>query len=267
MSNSAHLHHLWQRWNTPLKTIVKSRNAQLQFPNLQEKVNSRNGDHLVYHLSHPLCILNAPQKASSRHKYMHILVDGHFHFNESAAHPCLTHAGANVTILRPQELDNGGLKLILVDALHFDVESPQNGIRKGFHPFFHVQRGTSHSDDVIKKVFADAEGWEIEQIEVDQSAKDSIGHPYLRIPTPQLDLFAVLTMVVADCFCNPGVVPALGSGGDTNAEALFSSLLNLLTETTNIVREGDTSRELRARVQAGQFMSAAHWYPEWSMVQ
>lgn len=270
MSNEARLHLLWQRWQRPLTTIVKSRKAQLQFPSLEEKPNSRdkaNPGQRVLKLTHPLCILNAPQKASSKHKTMHVLIDGHFHFEDTAEHQCLTHAGANVTLLHPEWLDNDVLKLTLVDALHFDVEAPEQGKRKGFHPFFHVQRGTSLTDEKIKQIFSVAEGLEVEKIQVDQRAKDLIGHPYLRIPTPQLDVFAVLTMVIADCFCNPGIVATSASNGETNAEALFSSLLGLLTETNNIVREGITSRELCDRVRAGQFMSAAHWYPEWDMVQ
>lgn len=268
MSNAARLNLLWQQWIGPLTTIVKSRNAQLQFPSIQEKPHSRvTPNSRVFQLSHPICILNAPQKAASRNKRMHVLIDGDFHFDETAEHPCLTHAGANVTLLRPEELDDETLRLELVDALHFDVESPVEGRRKGFHPFFHMQRGISHSDDVIKNVFAEAEGWDLGKIIVDQSNKDVIGHPYLRIPTPQLDVFAVLTMVIADCFCNPGVEPSSTRSSDTNAETLFANLLRLLTESNNVMREGNTSRELRQRIEAGRLISAAHWYPEWASVQ
>lgn len=267
MSNTTKLTLLWQRWMGPLTTIVKSRNAQLQFPSIQEKPNSRNArapNSRIFHFSHPICILNAPQKAASRMKKMHVLIDGYFHFEETGGHPCLTHAGANVTLLHPEELEDERLRLKLVDALHFDVESPEGGKRKGFHPFFHMQRGTSHSDEVIKSVLAEAEGWDVNKILVDQSSKDVIGHPYLRIPTPQLDVFAVLTMVVADCFCNPGFAPSSAQSEESNPETLFSRLLILLTEANNVMREGTTSRELCERVQAGQFISAAHWYPEWS---
>jgi len=272
MSNSARLHIYWQEWQGKLETIITTRSARLLYPAVKQI--ARDDTSKTYGLSHPVCILHAPQKASAtrRAKRMHILIDGTFRLEEASDHPCLKHASCNITLFDPVDLDDGSLNLVLIDALHFDVESPEReGARRRFHPFFHVQRGISHDEADIKSVFSQATRLDIDQIRVDQSAKDSIGHPYLRIPTPQLDLFSVMTMVAADCFCNAGDAEAEARSGrttpkaaDTNIEALFVSLLQLLTQSTNVVRETDTAQMLTRRVIDKQWMSAGHWYPEWS---
>jgi hypothetical protein len=272
MSNSARLHIYWQHWQGKLETILTSRSARLLYPAVQQTASDEVSQ--TYGLSHPICILNAPQKASTtrRAKRMHILIDGTFRLEEASDHPCLKHASCNITLFDPTERDDGSLDLVLSDALHFDVESPEKeGVRRRFHPFFHVQRGISHEDEVIKNVFSQATRLSVDEIRVDQTAKDRIGHPYLRIPTPQLDLFSVMTMVAADCFCNAGDAEVDARSdrtgpktADTNIEALFVSLLQLLTQSSNVVRETDTAQMLTRRVMDKQLMSAGHWYPEWS---
>ncbi len=274
MSNQSNLLHYWSRWENKLKTLVKSRNAELHFPAMRRRVGSHdhaNPDVITFELEEPILILEAPQKASStrRTKRMHILVDGTFTFGETAGHPCLLSAGCNLTLFDPTVCDeDSSLRLVLVDAMHFDVETPdKHGNLKGFHPFFHAQRGISHDDHVIQHLFAKYTGRTPEEVHVDQSAKDTIGHPSLRIPTPQLDLFSVMTMIAADCFCNPADAPAPSprravANGETRAELLFVELLRLLTEGANVVREGHTSKMLMQRVASANLMSAGHWYPE-----
>jgi hypothetical protein len=278
MSNSGHLYQYWYKWESKLKTLVEARRARLIFPAIREKQGTRDlasPGVLTFDLESPICILDAPQKGSSQRntKRMHILIDGTFKFAESGGHPCLLHASCNVTLFDRHENDaDGTLDVVLADALHFDVESPDaQGKRKGFHPFFHVQRGISHDDQRVKEVFAAATKKDVTEVRVDQTARDRIGHPYLRIPTPQLDLFAVMTMIAADCFCNPGdadPMPAARAasqaGTETRAELLFADLLKLLTEGSNVVREGTTARALITRVTQSNLMSAGHWYPEWA---
>lgn len=277
MSNTGHLYQYWYKWESKLRTLLEARGARLLFPAIREKPGTRdaaNPNILTFDLITPICILDAPQKASTTRstKRMHILIDGTFKFDEAASYPCLLHAGCNVTLFDRSENDEDGtLELFLTDALHFDVESPdEKGNRKGFHPFFHAQRGISHNDQVVREVFAAATRRDVGEVRVDQTAKDKIGHPYLRIPTPQLDLFSVMTMIVADCFCNPGEVDSVTKpkvtrpGDESRAEVLFVDLLKLLTEGSNIVREGNTARALKQRVTAADLMSAGHWYPEWA---
>lgn len=277
MSNTGHLYQYWYKWEPKLRTLLQARRARLVFPTLRPKPGSHDPAHpdiLTFELESPICILDAPQKGSMTRgtKRMHILIDGTFKFAESAGHPCLLHASCNVTLFdRTENDDDGTLDLVLTDALHFDVESPdEHGNRKGFHPFFHVQRGISHDDQRVREVFAAATKRDVVEVRVDQSAKDKIGHPYLRIPTPQLDLFSVMTMVVADCFCttgdteNPAKAKPAQTGDPTRAEVLFADLLKLLTEGSNIVREGNTARTLIQRVMEANLMSAGHWYPEWA---
>lgn len=277
MSNTGYLYRYWDKWEPKLRTLFETRGARLVFPSIREKPGTRhppNSDIRTFGLETPICVLDAPQKASiSRNtKRMHILIDGTFKFGETAGHPCLLHASCNVTLFDRSENDEDGtLKLTLTDALHFDMESPdEDGNRKGFHPFFHAQRGISHDDQVVREVFASVTNREVAEVSVDQTAKDRIGHPYLRIPTPQLDLFSVMTMIAADCFCNPGEVSTLTKpkaakpGDETRTEVLFVDLLKLLTEGSNIVREGNTARALLQRVTTADLMSAGHWYPEWA---
>lgn len=277
MSNTGHLYQYWYKWEPKLRTLLEARRARLVFPAIREKQGTRDQNHpdiLTFELESPICILDAPQKGSITRstKRMHILIDGTFKFAETAGHPCMLHASCNVTLFDRTENDGDGtLELVLTDALHFDVESPDaHGNRKGFHPFFHVQRGISHDDQRVREVIAAATKRDEAEVSVDQSAKDKIGHPYLRIPTPQLDLFSVMTMIAADCFCTTsdteGATKAKApqAGEATRAEVLFADLLKLLTEGSNIVREGDTARALIQRVMGANLMSAGHWYPEWA---
>ncbi|KQY85964.1 hypothetical protein [Pelomonas sp. Root1444] len=275
MNNGSRIHLFWQQWERALRIIFETRGAQLDFPPMQEKQNGKTPHLRVLELAKPICILNAPQKASMqrRLKRMHILIGGSFFIEDQGDHPCLIDAKCNITLFQPTENDDGTVTLELVDALHFDVEAHDaNGKHKRFHPFFHVQRGLSHSDEAVRQAIADAEGRDQADYVVDQTAQKTIGVPHLRVPTPQLDIFAVLTMVAADCFCNGGDAERdekarqrnAPPAAQTNVEALFANLLQLLTKTSNVVREGRTSVALRDRVTGGSLMSAAQWYPEWA---
>ncbi len=276
MSNSSHLLRYWHSWQSKLDTLVRTRKSKLRFPNMREIAGTRNPacpDVITYGLEEPMLILDAPQKGSSKRetKRLHIMLDGGFTFKESAGHPCLLSAKCNLMMFHPTVNDESNkLDLELVDALHFDVETPAgDAASKGFHPFFHVQRGISnkHDDLYVRQIFAKHTDREAGEVEVNWDAKDRIGHPTLRIPTPQLDLFSVITMIVADCFCNPaeaGASAARTGGSGTPAEVLFVDLLKLLTESGNIVRESLTSQSLTERITSAKLMSAGHWYPEYA---
>jgi hypothetical protein len=106
-----------------------------------------------------------------------------------------------------------------------------------------------------------------------------LGTPYLRLPTPQLDLFSVMTIVAADFFCNAGDANRdrdidrnarhrRGRNGAarhdrTNVVERFASLLDLLRKPENIARAGTASVALFARMKTDDYISTGHWYPEW----
>jgi len=172
--------------------------------------------------------------------------------------------------------------LEMVDTMHFDVDTVDDeGERTPFHPIFHVQRGTSHDDIVYQELLADIWHMDAASITVDQTNKAALGTPYLRIPTPQLDMFALFTMVAADYFCNPGDLKrdaahdkALKDGNRkvisadrSNVKEQFVALLDLLKSTTNLAREGKSTVELHDRIKSAEVLSTACWYPESAKVQ
>jgi hypothetical protein len=164
----------------------------------------------------------------------------------------------------------------MVDAMHFDVDAidKDTGLRTPFHPIFHVQRGTSHEDNVFKTILSEILHIEPGAIEV-QTNKNTLGSPYLRVPTPQLDMFSVFTLIAADYFCNPGDAEKdvkhdraakdgkkVNPADRTNVTEQFVGLLELLKSSANVAREGKSSIELRDRLNKGKMFNTGYWYPE-----
>jgi hypothetical protein len=258
MKHIKKLQRYWQDWEPKLTSLMRDRGgARLSFP--ATLVEKRRGDSTVTLApSFPICIHNAPQKASSKkrgtsHK-LTILINGSFELTHTEDHPCLKTASCNVTFLRCEQLTGDSLRLDLIDALHFDIE-PEG---KSFHPIFHAQRGRSLDDETCRQALSDVTHISVDKIQFAEPNPAIFGTPYLRLPTPQLDVFSVITMIVADYFCNSGDIQR-----GSNVKDLFADLLKFLTNSRNIVREGPTSQTLKARVHTEPHISAAHWYPEW----
>lgn len=267
MKHIGNLLRYWQDWDTKLKSVIRDRSAgaRLSFPQTLKEIG-RTDKTITLAPSAPICIHNAPQKASSRkrgasHK-LTILIHGSFDLALTEDHPCLQTASCNVTFYNCEQKGDDSIKLNLVDALHFDIE-PQG---KAFHPVFHAQRGTSLDEDTCRRALSEVTHICAEKIEIATPDHTVLGTPYLRLPTPQLDVFSVITMVVADYFCNPGDSEKKSDQGP-NVKELFTDLLKLLTNSKNIVREGVPSQTLKARLHVEPHMSAAHWYPEWASIK
>lgn len=259
MKHIGKLQRYWQEWGTKLTPLIRDKaGARLVFP---DSLIEKKRDDIIVTMgpSAPICIYNAPEKASSSrrgasHK-LTILIDGSFDLLHEEDHPCMKSARCNITFLRCEQLGRDSIKLELVDALHFDIE-PDG---KAFHPIFHAQRGASLDEATCRQTLSNVTHIGIEHIEIATPNHVVFGTPYLRLPTPQLDVFAVMTMVMADYFCNAGDIKR-----GSNIQDLFADLLKLLTNSKNIVREGPSSQVLKTRLHGEQHMSAAHWYPEWA---
>ena len=284
MAPIAKLQRHWELWGTKLDPLVRSKSARLHFPPRLKHVNDDNDNFYLYAPEQPICITNAPVKASSKRSRSNLklvmFIDGDLKFSKDANDPCITHS-CNLTIFSYTEVPHTSAHLEMVDTLHFDVDAvDKNGNRTSFHPIFHVQRGPSHDDSVYQGILAEVLHLEPANITVEQRNKAALGTPYLRIPTPQLDMFTLFTMIAADYFCNPGDVErdavhdeALKNGGRVNAadrtgvKEQFVALLDLLKSTSNLVREGKSAVELRDRLNAAAVFSTACWYPESAKAQ
>jgi hypothetical protein len=104
-------------------------------------------------------------------------------------------------------------------------------------------------------IWKNGEGVHVDRANISFDRPPLAGTPYLRLPTPQMDLFSVMTMVIADFFCN---------GGDRNPKVRdqFQAILGWLVHENNAAREGVAAGVIRERSQSGGFTSSAHWYPE-----
>ena len=242
-----------KRWEASIRTIVQSKGSRVEFPSGFSI--SQDSDSVYPELPQPICFHDAPQKGSSNRRgpshRLTIFVDGKLELNRDEAHPCLRSAGAVVEFYEFDFDSAGGGKLTLVDCFHFDLEWPT----RPFHPACHVQRGTGVGIERVRNVVSGFRKVPAERLTVDVTAAKS-GTPYLRLPSPQMDLFAVLTMIVADFYC--------GAEDDrTDKRAIFTRLLGLLANPSNVVRECAISSELRSRIVAADFMSMSYWYPEY----
>lgn len=258
--NLAPLQRYWQQWASPLKTIVTMGGAKLHFP-MHLKIDSEEDGLFIVKPVSAICIHNAMQKASSRKRgeshRLTIIIDGSFKLTADSTPPCLMGANCSITFL--SQVPSGGsgkLKVQMVDALHFDVESAAKATP--FHPIFHAQRGIGTTQDECRKLIHEITHDDLANIDVELTDEMHIlSNPYFRLPTPQLDLFAVVTMVAADYFSNPG-----DANKDNNAVDRFRSVLNLLAHEKNIVRQGHAALCLNKRFNDAKNICAANWYPE-----
>jgi len=261
--NFALLQRYWQEWNTPLDTIVKTSGAgaRLYFPPGLKEVGKENGLTIIKPYT-PICIYDAPQKGSSKkrgpsHRLI-IVIDGTFKLAAELDRPCLMGASCNVTFLSKTHESDDALRVKIIDALHFDVEDAENST--AFHPIFHAQRGLGTTSEACREVLQHITHGNIANIEVDLLDEDHVlSNPNFRLPTPQLDLFAVVTMVAADYFCNPN--EKIKSTGGIER---FRSVLNLLAHDKNLVMQGNSAMTLKRRMWGADNICAAHWYPELS---
>jgi hypothetical protein len=161
-------------------------------------------------------------------------------------------ANASAAFLEYIEVKEDRCSLRAIDSAHFDVEEPD----RPFHPTFHVQRGIGIDMESFRERISHHKHVPVDRIKIDDSLMRDSGTPYLRVPSPQLDVFAVVTMIVADYFCG-------SEDGTTDKKAGYRKILSLLANEANVVRECDASRRLRDRISATPFLSAAYWYPEW----
>ena len=253
-------HRFWASWGAKLEIPVKRNRARLVYPSTL--VESKRSDGAVeLKPASPLCILNAPQKGSStRRGASHrqaIVIDGTFVMRHDANPPFLVEGSCCIAIFDTEEVPGTSLVLREIEAMHFDMEKEQN--HTPFHPGFHVQRGSSNRllDEVIKPPIALGSHMPVEKIRIDRATE--LGTPYLRLPTPQMDLFSVMTMVIADFFCSSNPKDPKTTAKVT---AEFKALLALLFDGNNAAREGFLARRIRTDGEQRKFMSIGGWYAE-----
>lgn len=253
-------HRYWAEWESKLKTPIERNAARLRFPALKEAAyqdgsGSSDGS-FVLSTVHPICITNAPQKASSRrrgasHRNI-LLLEGGFRLRPEHVDPCLVQGHCSLSIFQA-EIEDHQYGLRELDSMHFDMELDDSPTP--YHPMFHVQRDISNKldDAIIRDTVAKSERLDPNQIVIERSG--GLGTQHLRLPTPQMDVFAVLTVLIADFFSN---------GGDKDGEKVrtqFQAILKLLIDQRNVVREGFTAKALNSRAN-GAYCCPAHWYPE-----
>lgn len=279
MATPQMLQRYWQEWQPKLEPLVKAKGARLHFPTILRQVSGSETT-VIIKPEQPVCIYNAPEKASSRRAGKQILfIDGSFEVQIEDKAPHLVKPTCNITIFKSTEVAMQSLDLEIVEAIHFDMEMPFGDKNcKQFHPIFHAQRGESLTPERCREVLSNLFHLNPQQIHIEMQ-KAVLGTPYLRLPTPQLDLFSVMTMVAEDYFCNAGdaqrdrmqderMTTRGGGGGQarhdrSNVVERFVALLELLCKPDNIAREGISSRALLQRIAVADHLSTGHWYPEW----
>jgi len=241
----------YQRWQPKIDVIVKGRSARLHWPALTR--SDKDGT-TTYATVDPLLIWNAPTKGSSgsgRQTKQAIFVGASFDFSNIDGKDILVKGACHLAIYRVSPKEDGH-EAELFDQIHFDMETGTPETK--FHPIFHIQRGSENTSDSPKyhRLLAGAARVAQEKILIKNDTP--IASPYLRLPSPQMDFFSVMTMIMADFFCN--------SRQYSSSEPSFKALLKLLREDANIARQSQPATILRQRQQAATFDSLAHWYAE-----
>lgn len=248
-------HRYWMDWEARLKPLIRRHEAQLLFPNRLSETTKDDGS-IDLSPAHPICIANAPQKAATgkrgpSHRNT-LVIDGGFHLRPSVAAPYLVQGRCSLSVFSTTIRDDGGRDLVEIDAMHFDMEKADRPT--AYHPIFHVQRDVDSKLDQakLKQAVANLARTTPDKIFLERSP--GLGTQHLRLPTPQMDLFAVLTAVVADFFCN-------GADKDAKVKTQFGAVLEHLKHPSNAARNGFASRELMQRSNEIWPCPAA-WYPE-----
>lgn len=241
----------YQRWEPKVDVLVKGRGARLSWPKLSCVIND---DITTFTTSEPLLIWNAPTKASSgsgRLRKQAIFVGASFDFSSLDGVDVLIRGACHLAIYRISQED-GEFEAELFDQIHFDMEKGDG--QTDFHPIFHIQRGSENTKDSPKylRMLAEAARTKPDRIKIKNDTP--VASPYLRLPSPQMDFFAVITMIMADFFCNKKQY--------ASSVESFKALLKLLEEDANIARQGRSAGILRKRQQAATCDSLAHWYAE-----
>ncbi|OYU13774.1 MAG: hypothetical protein CFE38_02025 [Comamonadaceae bacterium PBBC1] len=258
----ASLNRYWGEWETKLQLLVKMKSAKLYFPPcLVEAGPDHQFGHFTYTPKDPICLFNAPYKASTNRtaaasNKLIIFINGNFEIlpgsKKDEAHTVRS-TTCNITFYI-STINEKKLELSFFDALHFDHEI--DGKVNAFHPVFHAQRGATNSltDELIREMVSKNLSYTAENIKIDNENIKNIGMPYLRLPTPQLDLLSALTLVMADFFCN-------GGSNDKRIKTSFQTILSHLRKIEAIMGIGLTSNALKNRIDV-QPISTAHWYEE-----
>lgn len=248
-------HRYWMDWEAKLKPLISRHQAQLLFPaRLSETLKDGGGIDLSP--PHPICIANAPQKAATdkrgpSHRNT-LVIDGGFHLKLGAAAPYLVQGRCSLSVFSTTIRGDGGRDLVEIDAMHFDMEKADKPT--AYHPIFHVQRDVDSRLDQAKLKWAVAELARTTTDKIFVERSPGLGTQHLRLPTPQMDLFAVLTAVVADFFCN-------SADKDTKVKTQFGAVLKLLKHPSNAARNGFAARQLMERADQIWPCPGA-WYPE-----
>lgn len=256
MSGAGNFHSYWREWEQKLRGPIARSGSKLIFPALKQ---SNVDGYSVFQPAKPVGIYNAPQKSSSKkrgssHKQT-ILIDGSFRLRTEDGSPSMVSGACNVTIFDTKEEPNTSVRMMPVEFVHFDMESYE--APTPYHPIFHVQRGMSNklTDAIVKDVVF--EFTKVDRTNISIDTYDHLYTPYLRMPTPQMDMFSVFALIIADFFSN---------SGDTNPNVReqFQSVLKYLRDSKNKAREGFASQLLHKRCVDAAYTSCAHWYPEYA---
>lgn len=256
----SHLKRYWDEWENKLNPLVKDRGgARLFFSTLKQESPAQNDGYFILSPVEPICLYNAPPKASSSKSSsastkLAIFIDGDFHiYDDSHPKKGLRASACSVMFYQSKETADG-INLTLFDALHFDHEIHEG--ETAYHPVFHAQRGISRTvnDGTVRSILSKYLHCSEESIVINNEIAKHLGSPYLRLPTPQLDLFSALTLIAADFFCN---------GGDqtSSTKEQFQAILNHLRNAKNSARLGHTAAALKNRITNND-LSIAHWYVE-----
>lgn len=254
------LQRYWNEWETKLNPLVKDRGgARLFFPLLKQQPPEKDGGHFTLSPVEPIFLHNAPPKASSSKtatasSRLAIFIDGDFHIYDDGHPKKGLRASACSIMFYLSKATEDGINLTLFDALHFDHEIHDD--ETAFHPVFHAQRGLSRTvnDSTVKSILAKHLHYAEENIEINNDAANYLGSPYLRLPTPQLDLFSALTLVAADFFCN-------GGDATSSTKDKFQAILKHLADPKNTALLGHTCGALKQRI-VNNDLTIARWYME-----
>lgn len=229
--------------------VIEKRSSKGHWPDL--KAEQTGEGEILVSFTEPVVVWNAPMRGSSGNTLTKraIVMGGQFSFKGSI----LDNGAAHLEIYETAQ-DSGNWRMKLLDAMHFDIEAKSS--QTPFHPMFHVQFGKNkHIDEAdVRRIVGKLGRIDENRIELIRSLETRSRD--IRIPTPQMDYMSVLTMVVADYFCDTHSAREVRTG--------FRNLLKKVMHDSNPARSSRQSRNLESRwnSQSNGPFGAPHWYQE-----
>jgi len=246
----------WDNWRTLLAALVEEPSGRLICPTSRELEFLPQEQSIQVKLPYPICIYGIPKMLNKKgSEKLAVFIDGNYELEQNKEEN-LRRIKSSIAYYRVAGRKS---ELSLLDAYHFDFyDSLPNGHAP--HPVFHAQRNIRFSDATPRFVCALQSIPAFEKITLKPISQTEIDKlfqfGFLRIPTPQMDIFNLGAVVAAD--------QLVGSDSDKRW-GYFQQLLDTIHGATGDAHHIKVPDQHMAKIYKHPRKNVADWYLARSM--